>query len=231
MTTTTPEPTRPATSCRQAQQQLRHRLDVPPPAQVPQLPHQPVGEAGQRQPVVVHQRHVAQGRRQPPDRPVLRRLAPRHRAAGVEQHLNAQVLLGQEQLQEQLVQPAVDVPVHEAQVVADHVRPVVGELHALPAALGPPLALELALEDLPAEDVQGVQAGDEVAVQQLGDAAGRRCPGRGSHFTSMTSSRVRGVFWRISATTSSLRTPSAWPSKFSRMRWRSEGRAEAAMSS
>ena len=61
----------------------------------------------------------------------LRRLAEIHRAAGVDQGVEVQVLLLQKHLEEELFQPGVGVPIDEPQVVAGHVVAEIGELDAL----------------------------------------------------------------------------------------------------
>ena len=54
---------------------------------------------------------------------------------------------------------------------------MVGKFDALAAAFGTAFALELALENLAAKDVQRIQLSQKAAVEQISElpAAGRRC--------------------------------------------------------
>ena len=65
-----------------------------------------------------------------------------------------QVLLFHEEADEQSVEAGEEVPVEEAEVVADDVVAVVGELDALPLALAAALALDPAEEDLPRHQLE-----------------------------------------------------------------------------
>ena len=80
----------------------------------------------------------------------------------------------QQELEKQLVQPGVGVPVDEPQVVARDVVAEVGELDGLPATLAAALALHLALEDLAAVDVELVELGQE---RRIGPETVRRVGG------------------------------------------------------
>ena len=135
-------------------------------------------ERVERDAVLVREADVAQGHRKLLGEHELAGVAPVHRGAGVDREDQRQVLLLQEHLQEELVQPGIDVPVHEPQVVAVHVVAVVGELHRDPPLLAAPLALELAGEDLAAHDVDPVELGHQLAVDKLIDTPGS---GPGSH--------------------------------------------------
>jgi hypothetical protein len=81
-----------------------------------------------------------------------------------------QVLLLHKEFEEELFEAAVDVPVDEAEVVAVDIGAMVGEFDGLAAALRASLALHLALEYLPREDVDRVQPGHELRVKQLSEA-------------------------------------------------------------
>ena len=54
--------------------------------------------------------------------------APLHRGAGIDEEVQMQVLLLLEELDEEAVEPAVDVPVHRAEIVAEDVVAVIGKL-------------------------------------------------------------------------------------------------------
>ncbi len=65
-----------------------------------------------------------------------RRLAEVHRQAVVDQDVKVQVFFFHEQADEQTVEPAEEVPVEEAQIVADDVIAIVGEFDALALLAG-----------------------------------------------------------------------------------------------
>ncbi len=71
-----------------------------------------------------------------------------------------------EEAEEETVETGVEVPVEEAKVVADDVVLVVGELDALAFLLAAPLALHAAQEDLARHQLQLLQPGEELRVQQ-----------------------------------------------------------------
>src|SRR5262245_54973763 len=96
----------------------------------------------------------------------LGRVAEVHRQAVVDEDVEVQVLLLHEEAQEQLVEAGVEVPVEEAEVVADDVVAVVGELDALPLLLAAPLALHAAHEDFPRHQLQLFEPGQEFGVEQ-----------------------------------------------------------------
>ena len=75
------------------------------------------------------------------------------------------VLLLDEQLHEQLLEPRVDVPVELAQVVAQGVVAVVGELDALAALHAPPPALEPAADRLLHQHAEALELPQEALVE------------------------------------------------------------------
>jgi hypothetical protein len=77
-----------------------------------------------------------------------------------------------EELEEQAVEPAVDVPVDVAQVVALGVVAVVGELRPGAAPLGPLLALGAAGEEPPHDQLEVVELRDQRRVQQRSSSFG-----------------------------------------------------------
>ena len=91
----------------------------------------------------------------------LGRRAEIHRQAVVDQQVEVQVFLFQEQADEELVEAGEQVPVEEAQVVADDVVVVVGELDALALALRAPFALHPAEEDLARDQLELFEPGQE----------------------------------------------------------------------
>ena len=72
--------------------------------------------------------------------------AVRHRRRRVDQQADRHVLFLDEELDEQLLEPGVDVPVELAQVVAGRVVAIVGELDGLAALDAPPPALQAAAD-------------------------------------------------------------------------------------
>ena len=71
-----------------------------------------------------------------------------------------------EPLKQQLVVPGVQVPVEEAQIVADDVIAIVGELDALPLALGATFALHTAHEDLARHQFELFELGKKLRIEQ-----------------------------------------------------------------
>ena len=138
-----------------------------PPQALPPAQHRAGLAAGGAQHFDLHavgpaQADEAQRRRQLLGIEQLGRLAEIHRRAGVDQGVEVQILFFQEQLQEQLVQPREQVPVHEPQIVARHVVAEVGELDALPLAAAAPFALHPPAEDLAADQLQTLQLRQEL---------------------------------------------------------------------
>src|SRR5947209_2967026 len=77
-----------------------------------------------------------------------------------------QVFLLHEEADEQAVEAGVEVPVEEAEVVADDVVAVVGELDALPLALAAALALHAAHKDLARHQLELFEPGQELGFQE-----------------------------------------------------------------
>src|SRR5262249_46787638 len=90
-----------------------------------------------------------------------------HRGGPVEQDVETQVLLVHEQLQVEAVEAPVDVPVDVANVVADPVRPVVGELDADALARALPLALHAPAERRPRDEAQALELREKIRRQQI----------------------------------------------------------------
>ena len=80
--------------------------------------------------------------------------------------IEVQVFFFQEQLQEQPVQPGVEIPVDEPQVVAGDVIAKVGELDALPFPSAAPFALHPTAKDLAADQLQSFQLRDKSASRR-----------------------------------------------------------------
>ena len=77
-----------------------------------------------------------------------------------------QVFLLHEEAQKEPIETGVEVPVEEAEVVADDVVAVVGELDALALLLAAALALHAAEEDLARDQLELLEAGEEVGLEQ-----------------------------------------------------------------
>ena len=92
----------------------------------------------------------------------LGRATEAHGGRGVEQQVQAQILLVHEELDVQAVGAAVDVPVDVAQIVPHPVGAIVGKLHALALARTPPLALHVTPEDAARGQGQAFQLGQKV---------------------------------------------------------------------
>ncbi len=160
-------------------------------------------------------------------------LAEVHRRAGVDQGEEMQVFFLQEQLEEQLVESCVEIPVHEPQVVAGHVVAEIGELDALALAATAALPFQSPAEDLAADQLQSLEVRQEVRAQET-DCI--RCVGHGGCTIQAEDQeaavtvivRASGDFSdtvsRISSSTRSAAIPSASASKFRMTRCRMAGR-------
>ena len=108
----------------------------------------------------------------------LRRRAEIHRQAGIDQREEVQVLFFQEQFDDELVEPGVQVPIERPQVVARHVAAEVGKLDALPLALAAPLALHAATKNFARHQLQPFKLSHEIGRQKFGFGE-RACAGEG----------------------------------------------------
>ena len=89
----------------------------------------------------------------------------RHRRRRVDEERDRDVLLLDEQLDEQPLEPGVDVPVELAQVVAQGVVAVVGELDRLAALDAPPAALQAAPDRRAHQQQQALELAQERLVE------------------------------------------------------------------
>ena len=89
----------------------------------------------------------------------------RHRGRRVDEQADRDVLLLDEELHEQLLEPGVDVPVELAKVVARRVVAVVGELHGLAALDASPSALQAATDGRSHEQEQALELAQERLVE------------------------------------------------------------------
>src|ERR1043165_4353095 len=96
----------------------------------------------------------------------LARFAEGHGLAGVEENRDRQFPFFLVKFEKEPVQPAVEVPVEVAEVVARHVIPVVGELDRLPARLAAPLALERAFGAALREQLELLEAPEKFGSQE-----------------------------------------------------------------
>src|SRR5712691_1626654 len=88
-------------------------------------------------------------------------LAPIHGLAVVHQQVHGDVLLVLEELDDEVVQPAIDVPIELADVVARHVLAVVDEIHGAAALRAAALALDLVGDPLAAHQTETLQAAEQ----------------------------------------------------------------------
>src|SRR5262249_49723357 len=96
----------------------------------------------------------------------LGRVAEVHREAVVDQEVDVQVFFLHEQAEEEAIKAGVKVPVEEAEVIADDVVAVIGELDRLALALAAPLALHAAEEDLARDQLELLEPGEKVWGEQ-----------------------------------------------------------------
>src|SRR5690606_26255777 len=123
------------------------------------------GEDAHADPVEIVERDVAERGSEAPRMVELGRLAERHAGARVDDQVQRQVLLGRVQLEEQLVEPRIDVPVDVAEVVAGPVVTEVGELQAATALRAGALAAQQAAEDLACEQLELLELAQERLVE------------------------------------------------------------------
>ena len=96
-----------------------------------------------------------------------------HRCTCVDQREEVQVLLFQKQLEKQAVEPSVEIPIDEAQIVAGDIIAEVGELDALPFAAAATFTFHPSAKDLATHQLQPLQLS-----QQFGASSkGRGCHG------------------------------------------------------
>ena len=124
--------------------------------------------------VHARQPEVAERGRGPPRRIELVRLAVVHAAARVDEDVDGDVLLLDEELHEEALEPRVGVPVELAQVVAGGVVAVVGELDALAAPHAAPLALHPPGGEAPRGQLELLEPAQEGLVEE-------RCALGGGH--------------------------------------------------
>ena len=157
-----------------------------------------------------------------------------HRRAGVNQGEEMQIFFLEEQLEEQLVEPCVEIPVHEPQIVAGDVIAKIRELDALALAATAAFPFQTPAEDLAADQFQSLQARQQFRAQETGCI---RCVGHGgcsvqaedqeAAVTVHRPARRRAfsdTVSRISSNTRSAAIPSASASKFRITRCRMAGR-------
>ena len=180
---------------------------------------EPVREGRQPDPILPAQGHVAERRGQIRGEPELVPGSEVHGLARVQEQMHGKIGFRPELAQEQFPQAGVDVPVHIADVVAAVVLPVVGEVDA---AAGSRSATPADAGD-PAWG-----SGHELQPVERVCMVPEEFPRTSRHGASGHEGRI---FARISPTRSSVVTFATSPSKLSRSRWRSDGRAMARRSS
>src|SRR5436309_4818595 len=104
----------------------------------------------------------------------LRRRAEVHGRRGVQEEVEAQVLLVHKELDVEPVEAPVDVPVDVPEVVADPVGAVVAELDAVPAARASPLTPHAPAERAAREQRQALQLRQELRREGRGARGGHR---------------------------------------------------------
>jgi hypothetical protein len=90
-----------------------------------------------------------------------------HAARCVEQEVDREVFVLEEEPQEELVEALVEMPVDRPEVIARGVGAHVGELDARAARFGTLLRVAARGGDLPRPDAEGIEAGEEIGVEEL----------------------------------------------------------------
>src|SRR5207247_6526441 len=121
----------------------------------------------------------AKGRGQPRRITELGRLAEAHGGRAVEEEMQVQILFVHEELEIEPVEPAVDVPVDIAKVVARSVGAIVGELdaHALVRTLA--LTARAASKSFPRDESEALELNEKLRRQEI------LGPGGGGHGLSL----------------------------------------------
>src|SRR5262249_7823701 len=127
----------------------------------PALAHA-VAQDSEAHALAVDEPHEPQGGGQPRRVLELLRLTEPHRAGGIDEQVQAEILLVDEELDVQPIEPAEDIPVDVAEVVTDAVRPVIGELDTLSLARAAPLAFHSSPERPARRQRQPLQLGQKV---------------------------------------------------------------------
>src|SRR6266536_889027 len=125
----------------------------------------PAAERGDGDPILRCQPDVAEGGSRALGEQQLLRPSGRHGRARVDEDADGDVLLLHEELDEQALEPRIHVPVELAQVVAEGVIAVVGELHRLTTLDAPPAALEPAANGCPHDQKEALQLPQERLVE------------------------------------------------------------------
>src|SRR5262249_6799374 len=89
-----------------------------------------------------------------------------HRRRRVDDQVQAEIFLVDEELDVQAIEPAVDVPVDVAKIVADPVRAIVAELDAVPAPEASALALDPPAKDPAREQRQALELRKKVRREE-----------------------------------------------------------------
>jgi len=117
-----------------------------------------------------------------------------HAWGGVDDDVGLGIFFFEEDLDEQLLDACVDVPVDEAGVVAGDVVAEVLELDGLASAFGPAFALELAREDASRIQIQPVEALEQPRLEEVLGLRGSRCDGVDEHWVPVQREFARGLF-------------------------------------
>ncbi len=112
--------------------------------------------------IPAHQADKAQRRRQLFRVLQLRRRAKIHRRAGIDQREEMQILFFEEQLQEQLVEPGISVPIDESQIVAGHVIAEIGKLDALTFPFAAAFPFHAAAKNLARHELQSLELREQL---------------------------------------------------------------------
>src|SRR5439155_17139661 len=142
----------------------------------------PVAEERDAHPVEVSQPQVGEGCSRPACEVELVWVAEVHGARSIHEHVDGHVLLLDEELDEELLQACVHVPVELAEVVPGGVVAVVSELDALAAPDAAPLALHAAGGQPARGELELFEAPQECLVEERRALAGEL--GRRGHWPS-----------------------------------------------
>src|SRR5262249_31421757 len=96
----------------------------------------------------------------------LRRGPHLHRLAGINKEMNGEIFFGSKELEKQVIETAVDIPVDITEIIPSVILPVITKLQTHAAAQRGPVVLALPPKDLACQQTQGLQLAHELRIEQ-----------------------------------------------------------------
>src|SRR5215813_13259937 len=89
-----------------------------------------------------------------------------HRLAGINKEMNGEVFFGSKDLEKQMIETAIDIPVDITEIIPSVILPVITKLQTHAAAQCGPVVLTLPPKDLACQQTQGLQLAHELRIEQ-----------------------------------------------------------------